>query len=68
LFAGLIVRAGLRPCEGRRQQGVAPTDLLFVRTRLYCTDLDLLANLFGYAPLGFLIVLAMLHSGWASRA
>jgi hypothetical protein len=36
--------------------------------RLYCADLDLLANLFGYAPLGFLIVLVMLHSGWASRA
>lgn len=66
LYAGLIVYASLYPFVGWRLQGVAPTDFLFAPLPQYWTGFDVLANLVGYAPLGFLLALALLRSGWAS--
>lgn len=66
LYAGLIVYASLYPFVGWRLQGVAPADFLFAPLPQYWTGFDLLANLVGYAPLGFLLALALLRSGWAA--
>jgi VanZ family protein len=66
LYAGLIVYASLYPFVGWRLQGVAPTDFLFAPLPQYWTGFDVLANLVGYAPLGFLLALALLRSGWTS--
>jgi VanZ family protein len=66
LYAGLIVYASLYPFVGWRLQGVAPTDFLFAPLPQYWTGFDVLANLVGYALLGFLLALALLRSGWAS--
>ena len=64
LYAGLIVYASLYPFTGWRLQGVAPTDFLFAPLPQYWTGFDVVANLIGYAPLGFLLALALLRSGW----
>ncbi len=66
LYAGLIVYASLYPFVGWRLQGVALTDFLFAPLPQYWTGFDVLANLVGYAPLGFLLALALLRSGWVS--
>lgn len=66
LYAGLIIYASLYPFVGWRLQGVAPTDFLFAPLPQYWTGFDVLANLVGYAPLGFLLALALLRSGWTS--
>ena len=68
LYAGLVVYASWYPFEGWRLQGVAPTDFLFAPLPQYWTGFDVLANLVGYAPLGFLLALALLRSGWSSWA
>lgn len=64
LYAGLIVYASLYPFTGWRLQGVAPTDFLFAPLPQYWTGFDVVTNLIGYAPLGFLLALALLRSGW----
>lgn len=63
LFAGLIVYASLYPFTGWRIQGVAPLDFLSAPLPQYWTGFDVGANLLGYAPLGFLLALALLRSG-----
>lgn len=68
LYAGLIVYASLHPFSGWRLQGVGATDFLFAPLPQYWTGFDVLANLVGYAPLGFLLALALLRSGWTSWA
>ena len=67
LYAGLVVYASLYPFVGWRLQGVAPTAFLFAPFPQYWTGFDLLANFVGYVPLGFLLALALLRSGWAAR-
>lgn len=64
LYAGLIVYASLYPFVGWRLQGVAPTAFLLAPLPQYWTGFDVLANLVGYALLGFLLALALLRSGW----
>ena len=63
LFAALVLYASLYPFEGWRWPGTPITD--FVRAPLpkYWTGFDVGANLVGYAPLGFLLALALLRSG-----
>jgi VanZ family protein len=63
LFAGLIVYASLYPFTGWRVQGVAPLAFLSAPLPQYWTGFDVGANLLGYAPLGFLLALALLRSG-----
>ncbi len=62
-FAALILYASLYPFEGWRVQGVLPWDFLWAPWPQYWTGFDLLSNLLGYAPLGFLLALGMLRSG-----
>jgi VanZ family protein len=64
LFAGLVAYASFYPFTGWRLQGVAPWAFLLAPLPLYWTGFDVTANLVGYAPLGFLLALAFLRSGW----
>lgn len=63
-MAGLVVYASLYPFAGWRDQGVAPLAFLLAPWPQYWTAFDVMANLTGYAPLGFLLALALLRSGW----
>jgi VanZ family protein len=65
IYTALIVFASLFPFDGWRAQGIDP--LVFLQAPLpppYWTGFDVTTNIVGYAPLGFLLVLAMLRSGW----
>lgn len=64
LFAGLIVYASLYPFKDWWVQGISPTAYLWAPFPQYWTTFDLVSNLMGYMPLGFLLALAMLRSGW----
>ncbi|MCE1191826.1 MAG: VanZ family protein [Acidovorax sp.] len=64
IYAALIVFASLFPFDGWRAQGIDP--LVFLLAPLpppYWTGFDITVNVAGYAPLGFLLVLAVLRSG-----
>jgi VanZ family protein len=54
----LVVYASLYPFTGWRDQGVSPEAFLFAPMPRYFTIFDVVANLAGYFPLGFLLVLA----------
>lgn len=63
-YTALIVFASLFPFEGWRAQGIDP--LVFLLAPLpppYWTGFDVVINVVGYAPLGFLLALGMLRSG-----
>jgi VanZ family protein len=69
IYAALIVFASLFPFEGWREQGVSPW--LFLSARIpppYWTWFDVNINIAGYAPIGFLLALALLRTGWARAA
>ena len=59
--------ASLDPLSGWRAAGVDPLAFLLLRLPRYVFRLDVLANLAGYLPLGFLAVLA-LHPARTGRA
>lgn len=60
-YAALIVYASLFPFTGWRDQGLAPWVFLWAPWPQYWTRFDLVANLAGYAPLGFLLALALMR-------
>jgi VanZ family protein len=64
LYAALIVYASLFPFSGWRDQGIAPWSYLDAPWPQYWTRFDLVSNLVGYMPLGFLLTLSML---WPAR-
>ena len=68
LYAALIVYASLFPFTGWRDQGIAPWAYLHAPWPRYWTGFDLAINLVGYLPMGFLLALALLHTGprWAA--
>ena len=69
IYAALIVFASLFPFEGWREQGISPW--VFFTARMpppYWTWFDVNLNVAGYAPLGFLLALALLRTGWLSAA
>ena len=69
VYAALIVFASLFPFEGWRAQGIAPEVFLLARIPPpYWTGFDLAINVLGYAPLGFLLSLALLRTGWPRSA
>ncbi len=69
LYAALILFASWFPFEGWRVQGVSPWAFLFDRVPPpYWTWFDVVSNLLGYAPLGFLLALAWLRSGSGRHA
>jgi VanZ family protein len=55
----LIVYASLHPFTGWHDSGVAPLAFLVAPPPRYITMFDVVANLVGYAPFGFLAVLAL---------
>lgn len=64
IFAALVVYASLYPFAGWRVQGVPLLAFLRAPWPQYWTGFDLVANLLGYAPLGFLLALGLTRSGW----
>ena len=66
IYAVLIVYASLYPFDNWRFQGIAPWHFLTAPWPKYWTGFDVLSNLLGYAPLGFLMALALhrSHRGW----
>lgn len=68
LFAALVLYASLYPFEGWRWTGAPLLSFLWAPWPRYWTWFDVLANLVGYAPLGFLLALGLLRSGWGRWA
>ena len=62
IYAALIIYASLYPFENWRSQGVDWTAFLFAPWPKYWTGFDVLSNVLGYAPLGFIVTLAMRRS------
>ncbi|MFM7001800.1 MAG: VanZ family protein [Limnohabitans sp.] len=58
IYTVLIVYASLYPFDGWRMQGIAPWSFLTAPLPKYWTGFDVLSNVLGYAPLGFLLALA----------
>lgn len=68
LYVLLVVYASLHPFTGWRTQGIVPWAFLLAPWPQYWTWFDVLINLAGYAPLGFLLTVAMGRTGrglWA---
>lgn len=63
VFAALIVYASLYPFAGWRSQGISPWVFLTAPWPRYWTAFDVVANLLGYIPLGFLLALATARTG-----
>ncbi len=63
VYAALIVYASLYPFDNWRDQGLAPWSFLAAPITRYWSSFDVLANLWGYAPLGFWLTLAALRTG-----
>lgn len=69
VYAALIVFASLFPFTGWRAQGIAPEVFLLARIPPpYWSGFDLATNVLGYAPLGFLLALALQRAGWQRSA
>ncbi|WP_404301357.1 VanZ family protein [Alicycliphilus denitrificans] len=69
IYAALVVFASLFPFDGWRTQGISPW--VFLTAPMpppYWTWFDVNLNLAGYAPLGFLLALALLRTGWPRAA
>lgn len=62
IYATLIIYASLYPFENWRSQGVDWTAFLFAPWPKYWTGFDVLSNVLGYAPLGFIVTLALRRS------
>lgn len=67
-YALLVVYASLYPFEGWRDQGVAPWAFLAAPWPRYWTAFDVVSNLVGYLPLGWLTTVALGRSGAARLA
>lgn len=68
VYAGLVVYASLYPFADWRDQGPLPWGFLLAPWPHYWTGFDLLSNVLGYAPLGFLFALAALRTGRGAQA
>ncbi len=68
LCVALIVYASLYPFDQWRDQGIAPWVFLTAPWPKYWTGFDVVANVLGYAPLGFLLTLSAMRMGWRGQA
>ena len=68
LFAAMILYASLYPFEGWQWPGDALWSFLWAPWPRYWTGFDVVSNLVGYVPLGFLLALGLLRSGWGRWA
>jgi VanZ family protein len=69
IYAALVVFASLFPFDGWRGQGISPW--VFLTAHIpppYWTKFDAGINVVGYAPLGSLLALALLRTGWPRAA
>jgi VanZ family protein len=57
-YVGLVVYASLYPFVGWQSQGVMPWDFVTAPWPRYWTKFDVVINVVGYVPLGFLLALA----------
>lgn len=64
IYGTLIVYASLYPFEGWRVQGLAPWAFVWAPWPRYWTGFDVISNLLGYAPLGFLLAVALRRQRW----
>ena len=67
-YVALIVYASLYPFAEWRAQGVAPWEFLWSPLPKYWTGFDIAANVAGYLPLGFLLVLSFVRRAGHSFA
>ncbi len=63
IYAGLVVYASLFPFDNWRDQGISFWFFLTAPMPVYWTSFDVVANVLGYAPLGFFLTLGSLRSG-----
>jgi VanZ family protein len=63
LYGGLIVYASLYPFVGWRAPGAGPFDFLLLGWPRWWTAFDLISNLLGYLPFGFLLFVALVRGG-----
>ena len=63
LYTALIVYASLYPFAGWRVPGVSPLAFLLLGWPRWWTSFDLVSNLLGYMPLGFLYFVALVRGG-----
>lgn len=68
IYVGLIFYASLYPFSEWRDQGIAPWAFVGSPLPKYWTGFDVVANVLGYVPLGFLLALSALRSGMARFA
>ena len=67
LYVALIVYASLYPFDQWRDQGIAPWAFLTAPWPKYWTGFDVVSNVLGYAPLGFLLTLSAMRMGVRAR-
>lgn len=64
LYGALVVYASLFPFAEWRDQGITTWAFLLAPTPQYWTGFDVAINVIGYLPLGGLVALGVLRSGW----
>ncbi|WP_296510069.1 VanZ family protein [Rhodoferax sp.] len=64
LYAALVTYASLFPFVEWRDQGISSWAFLLAPPPRYWTGFDVAINIAGYVPLGGLVVLGALRSGW----
>lgn len=62
-YVALIVYASLYPFSGWYDQGIAPWAFMTAPWPKWWTVFDIVANVFGYMPLGFLVALSFVRRG-----
>jgi VanZ family protein len=67
ICVALIVYASLYPFDHWRDQGIAPWAFLAAPWPKYWLGFDVVANVLGYAPLGFFLTLSAMRMGWRTR-
>ena len=68
VYTGLIVYASLYPFTDWRDQGIVPWAFLWASFPKYWTGFDVVSNVLGYIPLGFLLALTAWRTGRGRRA
>jgi VanZ family protein len=68
VYAALVIYASLYPFVDWRYQGVVPWGFLWAPIPRYWTGFDLISNVLGYGPLGFLLALSALRTGRGRQA
>jgi len=67
ICVALIIYASLYPFDQWRDQGIWSWSFLAAPWPKYWLGFDVVANVLGYAPLGFLLTLSAMRMGWRTR-